>query len=148
MDADRTLELGGKELDAGGYVSGDHGAGRIGEVHDVRAVALHELGLLEQLLRADHVRSHQEAHDLHAQRFGKADVLLGDVRLRAVGSNAHHLGAAVARSLQIRLRADPRDQQHGQLAVLQNGRDRVQVVAVVRGREPVVERRAAQAVAV
>ena len=61
------LERCAHRTEARRHVVRQHVAGRVGDVDAVGAVALHQLGLLDQLLRAVHVRHHQEAHGVHAQ---------------------------------------------------------------------------------
>ncbi len=59
-------------------------------VDAVRAIALHQLGLLRPARPAiDHVAHHQEARHVHAEIACAADMLLGDVGLGAMGGDTH-----------------------------------------------------------
>ncbi len=49
------------------YVIGEHVARGVGHVHGLRAVAFHELRLLQELLGGDHVSHHQEAHGVDTE---------------------------------------------------------------------------------
>ena len=60
-------------------------AAGVGDVHAVRAVGLHQFGLLRQLLRFGEMGHHQETGDVHAEFAGGADVLGGDVGLGEIG---------------------------------------------------------------
>src|SRR5690606_2828568 len=70
-------------------VMGQHVARRVGDIHAVGTIALHQPGLLGQTFGAVHVRHHQKAHGVHLQLAGQIDVLLGDIRLGAVGGHAN-----------------------------------------------------------
>jgi hypothetical protein len=69
------LEHGAQGADAGLHVVRQHVAGRVGHVHRVGAVALHQLALPGDAGRVVEVGHHQEAGGVHAQLAGKGDVL-------------------------------------------------------------------------
>ncbi|MCY1432048.1 hypothetical protein D9M71_480330 [compost metagenome] len=142
------IEYRAQRGDPRGHVIGQHVAGRVGDVHAVGAVALHQLALLGQPFGAVHVRHHQEADGVHLQLAGDADVLLGNVRLGAVGGHADGVHAQVAGHAQVVDGADARQQQGGDLGLLHQRDHRRQVFLVAVRREAVVHRASAQAVAV
>ncbi|MCY1298924.1 hypothetical protein D9M70_484330 [compost metagenome] len=126
-------------------------AQRAAGVHHVDAggaIALHQLGLLGQALRGLHVAHHQEADGVHAQLAGVFDVLLGHVRLGAVGGHPDDARAGVVGGLEVVHRADAGQQQGGDLGMGQHVVDRLDPLQVGVRAEAVVERRALQAVAV
>ncbi|MNY31560.1 hypothetical protein D3C86_1657270 [compost metagenome] len=94
------------------------------------------------------MRHHQEADGVHLQLAGDADVLLGDVRLGAVGGHADGVDAQFMGHLQVVDGADTRQQQGGDLGPLHQRDDRRQVLLIGVGREAVVDRASAEAVAV
>ena len=132
---------------AGGHVVGQHVAGRVGNVNAVGAVALHEQRLADQLLGAGHVRHHQETHGVQAQRARLADVLLRDVGLGAMGGHADGAHAQVFGHEQVVHGADARNQEGRNLGLLHQWNHGAQVFLVGVGGESVVDRAAAQAVA-
>ena len=75
--------------DAVSHVAHRQPSAGVGDIDAVRAVALHQLGLRGERVGLDHVAHHQEAGHVHAQVAGGGDVLRGDVRLGAVGGDAH-----------------------------------------------------------
>ena len=95
-----------------------HVTGRVGDIHAVGAVAFHQFGLFSQSFGAVHVGHHQEAHGVHFQLAGQIDVLLGDIRLGAVGGYADGVDANLAGHLQMVDGADAGQQQGGDLGVL------------------------------
>ncbi|MCY1358997.1 hypothetical protein D9M69_455480 [compost metagenome] len=125
-----------------------HGATGVGHVDALRAVALHQLALSGQFFRRNHVAHHQEADGVHAQLAGVLDVLPGDVRLGAVGGDAHDPRAGLVGVLQVVHRADAGQQQGGDPGVADLAGHRLDVFQVAVLAEAVVERRALQAVAV
>jgi hypothetical protein len=105
-------------------------------------------GLLREVLRRRAVGHHEEPGGLHAQVAGGGEVLRRDVRLGAVGGHAHHARTRVAGPLEVLDRADPGHEEHRDrrlLRLLAGGRDELHLVGAG---EAVVERAAAQAVAV
>jgi hypothetical protein len=94
------------------------------------------------------VRQHQEADGLHAQVAGQPEVLDRHVGLGAVGGDPGHRRAGLAGLAQVVLGADAGQQQHRDLGLpglVDPGRDQRDLVD--QG-EAVVERGAAEAVAV
>jgi hypothetical protein len=94
------------------------------------------------------VGEHEEAHGLHAQLPRGGEVLDRHVGLGAVGRDPGHRRPGLAGVLQVRHRAQPRQQQDRDLrrhCFLGGGADQPDIV---HRREAVVERRAAQPVAV
>ncbi|MNF64180.1 hypothetical protein D3C84_459040 [compost metagenome] len=127
---------------------GQHVAGRVGAVDAIGAVAFHQARLLQQLLRADHVRHHQEADGVQAHLRRHADVLAGHVRLGAVGRHTNGRHAVFVGHLQVVEGTDPRQQQGRNLGLFHLRDHRGEVLLVTVGRETVVQRRTAQAIAV
>ena len=124
------------------------GAGRVGDVDDLGAGVGHDAGLGGQRLGAGQMRHHQEPDGGHAEVAGQAEVLWGDVGLGAVRRHPDELGAEVLGPGEVVLGADAGQEQHGQPAGGQHvggGGDELQLVDQ---RQAVVERRAAEAVAV
>ena len=105
--------------DPGGDVVHGQPAAGVGDVDAVRAVGLHQLGLLGELLGRRHVGQHQESGDVHAELAGGGDVLGGDVGLGAVGGDADRADAEVAGVLQLVDGADAGQQQRGEPRVLE-----------------------------
>ena len=103
-------------------VHGQAAAG-VGDVDAVRAVGLHQLGLLGELRGRGHVAHHQEAGDVHAEVAGGGDVLGGDVGLGAVGGDPHRADAEVVGALEVVDGADAGQQQRGEPGV-RDGRRR------------------------
>jgi hypothetical protein len=62
------------------------------------------------------VGQHEHANDFHAHALGQFDVLLCNVGFSDVRGNLRHLGSEIASHLEIVLRANARQQQHGQLS--------------------------------
>ena len=135
-------------LQAGLHVTGQHVAGRVGDVDAVGAVALHQLGLLHQTLGAVHVGHHQEADGVHVELARVGDVLLAHVGLGAVRRHADGVHAQAVRHLQVVDGADAGQQQGRDLGLLHQRDHGAQVLLVGVGREAVVDAGAAQAVAV
>jgi hypothetical protein len=123
-------------------------AGRVDDVDALRAAVHHDPGLLCQLGGPDPVRQHQESDGLHAHLPGGGEVLEGHVGLGAVGGDPGDRGAGIAGAAQVLDRPDPGQQQNGDLGVAGLVHRRGDQLDVVDGGEPVVERRAAKAVAV
>ncbi len=142
------IELLAKEANARSDVVREHVPGRVGDVEAVRAIALHEPGLLEELLRRDHVGHHQEAHGIHLHLGAEADVLLRHVRFGAMRGHANRVHTAIMGHPQVIDRADPWKQQRRNLRILHLGHDRAEVLFVGRGGKTVVHRRPAKTVAV
>jgi len=92
-------------------VVGQHVARGVGEVNTVGAVALHQLALLDQPFRAVHVRHHQKAHGVHTQLAGIGNMLLGDVRLGAMGGDPNRVDPQFEGHLQVVHGPDTRQQQ-------------------------------------
>ena len=123
-------------------------AGGVGHIDAFGAVALHQLGLFDQLLDRSHMRHHQKADRVHAERARRLDMLLRDVGLGAVCRDAHAAGAGLVGVPEVVHGADPRQKKHGDDGVLTlfcDGRD---PLAVIVRAEAVVEGRAGDAVAV
>lgn len=148
VNADRDIQAGDQRLDPGPGHGRGHRPGGVHAVDHVSPAVLHFPGLLEQLLGLDHVGHHQEADCLQTEFLGHADVLLGDVRFRAVGGDAGDRGAEVGDGAQVLGRADARDQQacdlRGPCCAHRRG-DQLQVVGAGKA---VIERGSAQSVAV
>ncbi|MNZ77218.1 hypothetical protein D3C78_957470 [compost metagenome] len=125
-----------------------HVAGRVGDVHGLRAVGLHQLALLGDAGRVVEVGHHQEARGVHAQLAGEGDVLRRGVRLGAVGGHVHAARAAVIGRLQFLHGAQARNQQHRDLGLLHLRSDGADVFLVAVRGEAVLQRVAAQARAV
>jgi hypothetical protein len=126
---------------------GQQVAGRVGDVDAVGAVALHQLGLLDQpsgLFMWAIIR--KPTVSMPSLRPG--DVLFGHIRLGAVGGDADGVHAQVVRHLQVVDGADAGQQQGRDLGLLHQRDDGAEVFLVGVGREAVVDRAAAQAVAV
>ena len=147
-DLGRGGELLTQQPDSRGDIVGQHVPGRIRAVDDVRAVAFHQPGLREQLSRFDHVRHHEEADGVESELARERDVLLGDVRLGAMRGDADGGDAAVLREVQVLDRADTGQQQRRDLGSGELRDHTAQVLLVAVRRESVVDRGAAQAVAV
>jgi hypothetical protein len=94
------------------------------------------------------VGHHQEAHGVHLQLARGGDVLLGDIGLGAVGGHADGVHAQVLGHLQVVHGADARQQQGRDLGLLHLRDHGGEVFLVAVRREAVVDRAAAQAVAV
>ncbi|MNI87142.1 hypothetical protein D3C73_1443160 [compost metagenome] len=60
------IQAGTQDTDLLRHFIGQHVAGRVGTVDAIGAVAFHQARLLQQFLRADHVRHHQEADGVQA----------------------------------------------------------------------------------
>jgi hypothetical protein len=142
------LELLAQQRDARGDVVRQHVSGGVGDVEAVGAVAFHEFGLLEDFFRLDHVRHHQEADGVQPHLAAEHDVLLGDIGLGAVRGDADGGDAAVGGHLKVIDGADARQQQRRDLGLFHQRHHRAQVLFVGGGREAVVDRGAAEAVAV
>ncbi len=123
-------------------------ARRIGQVDTVGAVAFHQLALGSQAFGAVHVRHHQEAHGVHAQVAGVGDVLFADIGLGTVGGHPQGTHAQAVGHLQVLDRADAWQQQRRDLGLLHQRNHRRQVGLVTVRWEAVVDRAAAQAIAV
>ena len=123
------------------YCAGRSAPAEFGHIDAFGAVALHQLGLLDQLLGRGHVRHHQEADRVHAELARRLDMLPGDVGLGAMGGDAHAARARVIGVLEVVHRADARQQQHGDDGVLALLGDRRDPLAVVVRAEAVVEGR-------
>ena len=134
--------------ESGLHVIGQHGARRVGDVDAVGAVAFHQQSLLDQALSAVHVRHHQEAHGVQVQLARQRDVLFADVGLGAVGGHADGVHAQVLGHAQMVHGADAGKQQGRDLGALHQRDHGAQVLLVAVCREAVVDRTAAQAVAV
>ncbi|MPN52124.1 hypothetical protein SDC9_199778 [bioreactor metagenome] len=91
---------------------------------------------------------HQEADGVHLQLARQRDVLLGDVGLGAVGGDTDGVHPEIARHLQVIDGADARQQQRRDLGLLHLGNHRAEIFLVGVRREAVIDRRAAEAVAV
>ena len=123
-------------------------AGRVDGVDALAARVDHDPALPGQLLGRGAVAHHQEADRLHAERPGQPEVLDRDVRLGAVGGDPGHRGAGLASVAEVVHGADAGDQQDGDLGrgrLLGRRTDQDDVLDLG---EAVVERRAADAVAV
>ena len=94
------------------------------------------------------MRHHEEADRVEPELGGARDVLLGDVGLGAVGRHAHRAHAAIVGELQVFNGADARQQQGGDFGALELGDHRAQVFLIGVCGEAVVDRGAAQAIAV
>jgi hypothetical protein len=150
VEADLGLvsDLRGERGDARLGVAEDERAGRVDDVDALRAAVHHDPGLLRQLGGPDPVRQHQESDCLHAHLPGSGEVLEGHVGLGAVGGDPGDRGAGIAGATQVLDRPDPGQQENGDLGVAGFVHRRGDQLDVVDGGEPVVERRAAEAVAV
>lgn len=95
------------------HVARQHVAGRVHDVHGLRAVGLHQLALLGQALGIVEVGHHQEARGIHAELARVGDVLRTGVRLGAVRRHMHAAHAVVIGALQILHRAQARNEQGG-----------------------------------
>ena len=91
VDADLGVRVEDVAVGAHPVADAVHGqpAAGVGDVDAVRAVGLHQLGLLGELVGGGHVAHHQEPGDVHAEFAGGGDVLGGDVGLGAVGGDPH-----------------------------------------------------------
>ncbi|MNT32269.1 hypothetical protein D3C72_1681420 [compost metagenome] len=116
-----------------------HRAPAVGDIDAVRAIGLHQLGLLRQGVRLGHVAHHQEAGHVHAQGAGGLDMLPGDIGLGAVGGDAHRAHAQIIGALQVMHGPDAGQQQGGEHAVLQHLGHRADPLPVSVGAEAVVE---------
>ncbi|MNV52750.1 hypothetical protein D3C71_1448590 [compost metagenome] len=112
-----------------------------------RAIAFHQLGLLGQALRRLHVAHHQKAHGFHAQMARIFDVLARDIGLGAVRGDAHHAHAGVVRGLEVMDGANARQQQRGDLGVLDHAGHGFYPLKIGMRAKAVVEARALQTVA-
>ena len=134
-------------LQARGIFVHVHRAAAVGDVDALRAVAFHQQRLLRERFGRRHVAHHQEARDVHAKVAGGLDMLFRDVRLGAMGSDAHRFHAHFAGVLQIVDRTDAGQQQRGEHAVFEHFGDCADPVPVGIGAEAIVEAGALKAVA-
>ena len=143
------LSAAAQGTDARRHVLREHVAGRVGAVDAVGAVALHELAPAAPVPRASTMCAIMRKPTVSRPSLReRCDVLLGDVRLGAVGCDAHGRHAALVGQLQVLDGADPRQQQGGHPGALELRDHRAQVFLVAVRRKAVVDRGAAQAVAV
>ena len=141
------FQPGAQCADTGRDVIGQHVAGGIGAVDTVGAVGLHQFALFQQLFRLHHVGHHQEAYGIQPQFPRRTDMLLGHVRLRAMGRHAQGMHAAIPGHVQVLHGADPGQQQGRHFGVLHLRHHRLQVFLVGAGGEAVIDGGAAQAIA-
>ena len=140
--------LGEDRLDARDRVVEDQRPGRVDDVGALAAGVDHDPCLPRQLVGRGHVAEHEEADGLHAELARGAEVLDRDVGLGAVRRDAHDLHPGGRGALEILDGADARHEQGGDArarGLVGGGGDERELV---RGREAVVERRAAEPVAV
>ena len=129
-------------------VAEHQGAGRVDDVHALRAGVDHDAGLCGEFGRPDAVRQHEEPDRLQAEPPGRGEVLHADVGLGAVRGDARDLGTAVVGVLDVADRGHPGQHQErdaGLPGLLDRGGDQRELVGAG---EAVVEARAAEAVAV
>jgi hypothetical protein len=126
----------------------DQRAGRVDHVDALGARVGHDPGLPREDLRRLAVRHHQEADGLKADAAGYLEMLDGDVRLGAVGGDPADRGAVVGRLADVFRDAKAGQHQERDLGLLRGRHGRGDQVLVRHGAEAVVERRAAEAVAV
>jgi len=95
---------------------------RVGHVHTVCTVGLHQLRLLGQLRGLGEVRHHEETGHIHAELARSADVLSCDVSLRAVSGDTHRGDAERECVLEFGDRTDTGQQQRGELGAMNHRR--------------------------
>src|SRR5690554_1138853 len=125
-----------------------HGTAGVHHVDTGGTVAFHQLGLFGQALRSLHVAHHQEADGVHAQLARVLDVLLGYIRLGAMGGNTHDPGTGLVGVVQVVNGTDTRQQQGGDLGMLDHFGDGFDPLQVGVGAKAVVKAGTLQAVAV
>ena len=132
---------------AGADVVGQQVTGRVGQVDAVGSVAFHQQALLDQAFGAVHVGHHQEADGIHAQPSGVGNMLLADIGFGAMGGHANGVDPQLMCHGQVIDGADTWQQQRRDLGVFHQRNHCRQIFFIGVGREPVVHRAAAQAVA-
>jgi hypothetical protein len=135
-------------VDPGRSLGRGEGAGGVGDVHDLGAGVGHDPGLIGQPLGAVLVGHHEEADRGHAELPGQGEVLGGDVGLGAMRGDPHERRPEVAGPAQVALGPDARQQQDGHAACREHFDGGSDEGLLVDQRPAVVERRAAQPVAV
>ena len=128
-------------------IFGQHIASRVGDINAVGAIAFHQLGLFYQAFRRVHVRHHQEADGVHVEFACHIDVLFRHIGLGAVRGHTDGVHAQLFGLEQVLNGADARQQQRGYLGFFHQRNDGAQVFFIAVRRKTVVERGAAQAVA-
>ncbi len=141
-------DLGDQRLHPGLRLAEDQRAGRVDHVHALRARVNHDPGLPGQLSGPDPVAEHQEPDGLHAEVAGGGEMLHGDVGLGAVRGDPGHRRPGVPGMPQVVGRAEAGQQQHRDPRAARLLHRRGDQAELVLGREAVVERRAAEPVAV
>jgi hypothetical protein len=94
------------------------------------------------------VRHHQEADGIHAQLARQGDVLFGHVGFGAVRGDANGAHAEIVRHAQVIDGTDAGQQQRGHLGALHQRNHRAEIFLVGMRGKAVVDRRAAEAIAV
>ncbi|MND34547.1 hypothetical protein D3C80_251660 [compost metagenome] len=150
MEADFGFRLEGRahRCHAGADVVGQQVARRVGQVDAVGAVAFHQQALLDQAFGAVHVGHHQEANGVHAQAAGVGDVLFADIGLGAMSGDANGVDPQFMGHFQVIDGADARQQQGRNLGLFHQRDHCRQILLVGVGREAIVHRATAEAVAV
>ena len=141
-------ELGHQRGHSVGDLLHDERAGRVDDVHALAAGVGHDSGLLREDLRRLGVAHHEEADGLQADLAGVAEVLDRHVGLGAVSGDTTDLAAVVTRSENVVLDSDPGEGEESDLRVLRGLRGGLDELLLVGSAEAVVERSAAEAVAV
>ena len=141
-------EFGDQRRDPVGDALEHQRAGRVDDVDALAAGVGHDAGLGGQLLRRNGVGHHQEPDGFQAQLTRQPEVLDRDVGLGAMGGDPADRAAVVLRLLDVLLGAHAGQHQEGDLGLFRRlGRELDQLLLGGLG-EAVVERRAAQPVAV
>ena len=130
------------------HLVGDHGPGGVHHVDGVGSVGLHELRLLDELLRALHVGHHQEAGHVHADVLRQPDVLGGDVGLGGVGGDAGEARSLGVGHLEVLLDPDPREHEDRQARALHHRAGGTEHLLVRQPAPPILDGRPAEAVPV
>ncbi len=141
------FQLAAQQRDPRRHIVGQHVAGRVGAIQAVRAVALHQQCLLDEFLRPDHVRHHQEADRVESHLATHADMLFRDIRLGAVRRHANRADTAVTRHLQVIHGTDTRQQQRRYLRALHHADHGLEIFLVGVARKTVVDRTPAEPIA-
>ena len=136
-----------ERADPFGILRGQERAGGVGHIDALGAIALHQLRLLDEPIRGDHVRHHQKGDRIHAEVAGRLDMLPRDVGLGAMRGDADAARAGIVGGLQIVHRADARQEQDCHQRMLHFLRDGGDPLGVVMQAEAVVEGRAGEPVA-
>ena len=126
-------------LQPGGVIIHVHRPAAVGDIDTVRAIALHQQGLLRQRLGLQHVAHHQEPGNVHAQIARRLDMLFADIGFGAMRGDPHRTHAHCISLLKIVHRADAGQQQRGQHRIFQHIGNRTDPVPIGMRAKSIVE---------